>query len=87
MIDSPTAKWLASEYGFHNPLPTTRPFLVFKSMPGDQSLSLWKEDSRQRILPACQNLPICRPRHFLNLHPSFEGSIGQVVGAVGRPIG
>ena len=60
LIDPATAKWLVSEYGVSQSATNgmTR-FARSKACLGDQSLSLWKEDSRQRILPACQNLPIC----------------------------
>ena len=59
LIDPATAKWLVSEYGVsQSAAGGANRFSRPKACLGGPSLQVWKEDRRQRILPACQDLPI-----------------------------
>ena len=59
LIDPATAKWLIKEYGV-SPSADRRHqrSSCSEACVGSQSLQVWKEDSRQPILPAYQKLPI-----------------------------
>ena len=87
LIDPATAKWLVSEYGVSQSVTGGATVSgVQKHALVTRACRLWKEDRRQRILPACQNLPICGLGIYSISQPSFEDPIVGVNKALGRAV-
>ena len=83
LIDPATAKWLIASMGFHHPPPIPARSPGSKACLSGQSLQVWKEDSRQPVLPAYQNLPIDESIACPTGDVIVDGPIGGFDGGIG----